>query len=219
MENELCFRYVIRNQCGSAENCRRIHPCNKRLHVPQAFEQKRLRDLRLAQESGASPENALVQAAGPIMTSAPTNPVSLQSAIPQPQPTTKTKTTPHRQREGPSANLKKNPTSVVDLTGKPQQYPVLPAENKNLTVSESTSDDDVHNWDTLHDNRSSDTSSISEDLGVSLVGRWDPETGFWENFADNKAWSDSDGTTDDMAEGTGGQIPHCIPPLTLRYFQ
>jgi hypothetical protein len=160
--------------------------------------------LKLNQAPSPSPKNA------PVVT---TTPINLQPA--QPQPKTTTKVTPRRQSEGPSANTERNSASVVGLTGNLQQCPVRPAENKNYTVSESKSGEDVQqNWDTLHDNRLSDTSSISEDL--SVPGRWDPDTGFWENYTDYKAWSDdSDVTTDDMqtsSEGTGGRTPHSIPP-------
>lgn len=53
------------------------------------------------------------------------------------------------------------------------------------------------------------------------VGRWDPDTGLWENYADNKAWSDGKGTTNDMQtspEGTGRQIPHFVPPSDTQVF-
>ena len=142
-----------------------------------------------------------------MMTTAPSNPVSLLPAQPQPKATTK----PTRQKEGSSYKFEKSPPSVPDNL---QQCPVRPAENKIQTVSKSMSSGVVRNWDTLHDNRLSDTSSISEDL--SVPGRWDPDTGFWENFTDNKAWSDdSDVATDDMyttSEGTGGPIPHFVSP-------
>jgi hypothetical protein len=155
------------------------------------------------------------------MKTAPTNHVSLQPAIPQPQPATTTKTTPRRQREGPSSNFEKNRAFVVGVTGIPQQCPVRPAENKNHTVS--MSGDDVHNWDTLHglhpfskpDNHLSDTSSISEDMSVPGKYRepcWDPDTGFWEVYNDNRAWSDSDITTDDMQTPSEGRLtPHSVP--------
>jgi hypothetical protein len=120
-------------------------------------------------------------AAEPIMTATPTNLISLQLAIPQPQSSMTT---------------------------------------NNHTVSESKSGDDVHNGDALHDSRLSDTSSISEDLSVpgnhSEGGWWDPDTGFWENFSDNKAWSDSDVATDDMQTSRQSTVPQpCVqvPPV------
>lgn len=144
---------------------------------------------------------------GPTTAAGPTNPVPAQ---PPPKITTKI-TPPRRQREEPSANTGKHPTSVLDLTGNlQQQCPVQPAENKTHTVSESKTSEDVQNWDTWHDNRLSDTSSISEDL--SVPGRWDPDTGFWENYTDYKAWSDDSDVTTDASEGTGGQIPSSVPP-------
>ena len=220
MKNELCIRFVIRGQCWNAYHCPRIHPYNKRLYRHQAIEeQKRLKDLRLAQAPCASAENAPVQGAEPTTTTAPTNPVSLQSAIPQP-PATTTKPI-QRQSEGPSANFERNRAFAVGLTDILQQRPVRPADNQNHTVS--MSGDDVHNWDTLHgldpfskpDNHLSDTSSISEDMSVPGKHRepcWDPETGFWENYTDNKAWSDSDVTTDDMQmPSVGRRNPHSVP--------
>jgi hypothetical protein len=210
LKNELCHSFII-NRCWKANNCSRIHPYDKRLYRCQAFELKRLRDLKLNQAQSLSPENVPVPE--PIMTTAPTNPISQQPAQPQPKATTKTS---RRQSEGPSANTETNRASVVGLTGNLQQCPVQPAENKNHTVSAESikSGEDVQNWDTLHDNRLSDTSSISEDL--SVPGRWDPDTGFWENYTDYKSWSDdSDVTTDDMqtsSEGTGGRIPPSVPP-------
>ena len=82
------------------------------------------------------------------------------------------------------------------------------------------SNDDVHNWDTLDglqpvskpDNTLSDTSSVSEDMTVPEKHKepcWDPDTGCWETYTDSKAWSDSDGTTEDM-EGTR------FPPSVLQ---
>ena len=189
--------------------CPRIHPYDRLLYRCQAsIEEKRHKILKLTQ---ARRENVPV----PITTAAPTNAVSPQPA--QPPPKITTKMTPLRRMEGPSSNIGENRTSVVNLTGnlqQQQQCPVQPAENKSHTVSESKSGEDLQNWDTLHDNRWSDTSSISEDL--SVPGRWDPETGFWENFTDYKAWSDdSDVTTDDMqtsSEGAGVGISHSGPP-------
>ena len=140
LKNELCHSFITINKCWKSHNCPGIHPYDKAFYRYQSYEQKRLRDLRLRQPPSPSPKNTPVQDAGPVATTAPTNPVS------------------------------------------------------------------------LHDNRFSDTSSVSEELNVP--GRWDPDTGFWENYSDNKAWSDdSDVTTDDMQtspKGTGGRIPDSV---------
>ena len=87
----------------------------------------------------------LAQDAKPTITSktVPANPISLQPAIkvksPQPQPAT-TKTTPRRQREGPSANFEKNRAFAIGVAGILQQRLVKPVENKNHTVSLSSDD-------------------------------------------------------------------------------
>ena len=174
--------------------------------------------MALAQGQCASPENAPIQGAEPSKQTAPTNPASLQPAILQPQPT---KTTPPHQRGGPSSNIEKNRASVVGRTDICQQPSVQPTETKNH--SGSTSSDDVHNWDTsdgVHPffkpyYRSSDTSSVSEDMSIPGKRRepdWDPVTGFWEPYMDSKDWSDSDATTDDMqAPSQGLQNSRSVP--------
>ena len=183
------------------------------------MEQKRLRGLGLTQAPCASPGNVSAQAE-PTMKTAPANPISLQPAIqvksPQLQPATKTKTSPRL-----NTNFKNNRAFAVGLAGIHQQRPVRTVENKNHTVSMSR--DDVHNWDTLlgshpiskPDNTLSSASSISEDMSVLWKHRepcWDRDTGCWEAHTDIKAWSDSDGTTEDkQTPSEGRQIPQCIP--------
>ena len=218
LKNELCFSFVTINRCWKAHHCPGIHPYDRVFYRYRAFEQNRLRQSRLSQAPCPGPENTLVPDAEPMMMTAPSDPVSLQPSIPQAQP--KAKTRRRRKKKGPSADIENDPTLVMDPTDDLQQWDPVPPAEKNNTVFESTSGDDVHTWgDTFHDSRWSDTSSISEDLNVP--GRWDPETGFWENFTDLKAWSDSDATTDDMQtlpEGTGGQIFHSVPESTTQLF-
>lgn len=173
----------------------------------------------------ASPETVPAQNAEPTMKIAADNLISLQPAIqvksPQPQPATTTKPTPRRQREGASANFKNNRAFNIGLAGIRQQPPVRPVENKNHTPSMSS--DDVHNRDTFHDlhlipkpySTSSNTSSISEDMSVPWKHRepcWDPDTGCWETYFDSKAWSVSDGTTEDkQTPSEGRRIPQSVP--------
>jgi hypothetical protein len=218
-KNELCFSFVTFNRCWKASECPRIHPYDRQLFRQQAPEQKRLRALRLTQAPSASPENVSALHPGPgppvldaepnqlTMKTAPAaNPIPPQPAIqvksPQLQPAT-TNPTPRRQRKGPSADFKNNRAFTIGLASIFQQRPLQPVENKNHTISILT--DHVHNWDTfgLHPISIPDialsNTSISEDISVPWKHRepcWDPETGFWETYTDNKAWSDSDGTTE-----------------------
>ena len=58
---------------------------------------------------------------------------------------------------------------------------------------------------------------MSEDMSIPgkprEPGFWDPVTGFWENYHDYKAWSDSDATTDDdmQTSSDGRRIPQSVP--------
>jgi len=171
--------------------------------------------LKLTQAPDASPESALrpsAQDAEPTMISTPAKPLP-----PQPVNSPPPITTTRHLRELPSSFLGKNRAFSTSLASVLQQRPIRPSENKSYTVSGSR--DDVHNWDILDglhpisnpDNASSDTSSVSDDADISGKHRepcWDPDTGRWETYADNSAWSDSDGTIEDVQTTSQGSRFH-----------
>ena len=104
------------------------------------YKQSESRSLTFECIDGSSRTYPPAQDAEPTMKIAPANPISLQPAIqvksPQPQPATTTKTTPRRQREGPSANFEKNRAFTIGLAGILQQGLVRPlaVENKSHTA-------------------------------------------------------------------------------------
>lgn len=163
-----------------------------------------------------NPESALelpARDAEPTMTPTPVNPLPLQPAKLPPPPTMATR----RQRGLPGSNSENNRIFSTSLAGILHQQPIRPlppSEIQSHTDSKPTND--VHQWDVLYglhppDSALSDTSSVSEDMAVSGVTKepsWDPDTGRWETYADNSAWSDSDGTSEDVQTSKGSHSLH-----------
>ena len=220
--NEICFKFVARHDwCRMASNCFRIHPRDKLSFQLQARAGLRLTQAP-SQASYASPESVPALSARdtePTMKKAPVNPVYPQPTIQVklPPSTIAKTTTPRYRREVPIAHFEKTRAFAVGLAGIIQQCPIQLSENKSHT---RVSSDDVHNWDTVHglhsnhDNTFSDTSSVSEDInsGKRREPCWDADTGYWETYTDKKAWSDSDGTNEDMpTPSTCSRVPHSAP--------